>query len=110
MTGSETLAGTDIVLAQMQPPGAGMGQLVMMALIILVFYFLLVRPQQRKQKEHQAMVDALKKNDRVVTSGGLHGRIIEVSGSVVTLEIAKGVSVRQEKSQLGSVVSDRKED
>ncbi|TFH25034.1 MAG: preprotein translocase subunit YajC [Myxococcales bacterium] len=94
----------------MQPPGAGMGQLVMMALIILVFYFLLVRPQQRKQKEHQAMVDALKKNDRVVTSGGLHGRIIEVSGSVVTLEIAKGVSVRQEKSQLGSVVSDRKED
>ena len=109
MTGSETAGAAGIVLAQAQPPG-GMGQLVMMGLIILVFYFLLVRPQQRKQKEHQAMVEALKKNDRVITNGGLHGRILEVSDTVVTLEVAKGVSVRQEKSQLGSVVSDRKED
>ena len=109
MTGSETAGAAGIVLAQAQPPG-GMGQLVMMGLIILVFYFLLVRPQQRKQKEHQAMGDALKKNDRVITNGGLHGRILELSDTVVTLEVAKGVSVRQEKSQLGSVVSDRKED
>ncbi len=110
MTGSETAGAAGIVLAQAQPPGGGTGQLVMMGLIILVFYFLLVRPQQRKQKEHQTMVDALKKNDRVITNGGLHGRILEVSDTVVTLEVAKGVSVRQEKSQLGSVVSDRKED
>jgi len=110
MTGSEIVDVPGIVLAQAQPPGAGMGQLVMMLLIILVFYFLLVRPQQRKQKEHQTMVDALKKNDRVITSGGLHGRIIEVSESSVTLEIAKGVTIRQEKSQIGTVASDRKED
>ena len=109
MTGSETLATGGLALAQ--APGGGLGQLVPILLVFVVFYFILIRPQQRKQKEHQAMVEALKKNDRVVTVGGLHGRILEVSDAVVTLEIAKGVSVRHERSQIGSVVTEKgKED
>jgi len=100
----------ELVLAQAAPQ-TGFLQTPLPALILVfgVFYFLLIRPQQKRQKEHKDMVEALKKNDRVVTSGGLYGRIIEVSADSVTLEIAQGVQVRHERSQIGSVQSQKKE-
>lgn len=104
------VSATTLALAQAPAPGGGMGQLVPIILVFVVFYFILIRPQQKKQKEHQSMVEGLKKNDRVVTAGGLHGRILELTETVVTLEIAKGVSIRHERSQIGSVVTDRKKE
>ena len=111
MTGSETVGTTAIVLAQAAaPPGGTLGQFVPIILVFIVFYFILIRPQQKKQKEHQALVEGLKKNDRIVTIGGLHGRILEVGEGDVTIEIAKGVAVRHERSQIGTVVTDRKKE
>jgi preprotein translocase subunit YajC len=111
MTGSETVGTTAVVLAQAAPaPGGTLGQFIPIILVFIVFYFILIRPQQKKQKEHQALVEGLKKNDRVVTIGGLHGRILEVGDGDVTIEISKGVAVRHERSQIGTVVTDRKKE
>jgi preprotein translocase subunit YajC len=90
--------------------GAGMtgsGQLaplLMMVVFIAIFYFLLIRPQQRKAKEHQAMVAKLAQGDEVVTAGGLLGRVLEVGDSFVTLEIADGVRVKVQRFQVLSLM------
>jgi preprotein translocase subunit YajC len=70
--------------------------LIPMGAIFLIFYFLLIRPQQRKQKEHENLLKAVGKGDRVVTTGGIHGVVTGVSEDVLTLEIAnlKGERVR----------------
>lgn len=72
------------------------GMLVPMALIFLIFYFLLIRPQQKKQKETEKMLEAIEKGDAVITAGGLHGKVVGVADDVLTLEIAalKGERVR----------------
>ena len=72
------------------------GLLVPMGAIFLIFYFLLIRPQQKKQKEHEEMLKAVSRGDEVVTSGGIHGVVTGVAGDVLTLEIAnlRGERVR----------------
>ncbi len=75
--------------------GGGMLQLLPLVLIFVVFYFLLIRPQQKKMKTHRTMVGALKRGDKVVTGGGLVGTVTKVSdGSEVLVEIADGVRVK----------------
>jgi preprotein translocase subunit YajC len=74
-------------------------------MIFVVFYFLLIRPQQKKAKEHQAQINAVQKNDEVVTGGGLMGRVTKVTDEYVEVEIAKGVSVKAIKSTLTHVKS-----
>jgi preprotein translocase subunit YajC len=87
-------------------PAAGnpMGMIVMMVAFIAIFYFLLIRPQQKKAKEHQAMVSKLSAGDEVVTSGGILGRIVEVNDNFITLEIADGVRVKVQKFQVTSLI------
>jgi preprotein translocase subunit YajC len=68
--------------------------LIPMAAIMLIFYFLLIRPQQKRQKEHEAMLKSVSKGDRVVTSGGLHGTVVGESDDVLTLEIGQGERMR----------------
>jgi preprotein translocase subunit YajC len=86
--------------------GAGMLQLLPLVLIFVIFYFLLIRPQQRKVKEHKAMVSAVKRGDRVVTSGGLIGVISKViDDNEVQLEIAEGVRVRVLRSGINDVLT-----
>jgi len=75
-------------------PGGGMLSFVPLILIFVVFYFLLIRPQQKKAKEHQVFLSNLKKGDDVVTSGGIHGRITGLTDTVVTVEIAEGVRIK----------------
>jgi len=99
---------TTLLLAQAGPPG-GLQQFLPLILILAVFYFLLIRPQQRRAKEHKDFVDGLKKNDKVITASGLHGRVIELRDSDVTLEIANNVSVRYEREQIGAYQGDKKE-
>jgi preprotein translocase subunit YajC len=75
-----------------------------MVLMIAVFYFLLIRPQQKKQKEHQAMVTKLSAGDEVVTAGGILGKIVEVGETFITLEIAENVRIKVQKFQVTSLV------
>lgn len=98
-----------IDVAWAQDAGAAAGppvfvQFLPFALLIGVFYFLIIRPQQQKQKEHRALLANLKKNDEVVTSGGLYGRVTAIAEDVVTLEIAANVRVRVSRPQISNVV------
>jgi preprotein translocase subunit YajC len=80
--------------------GGGMGQIVILVVFVGVFYFLLIRPQQKRMKEQQAMLSRLAAGDEVVTTGGILGRIIEVNDTFITLEIADGVRIKVQKSQI----------
>jgi preprotein translocase subunit YajC len=85
-----------LVLLQAEGQQSPFGMLIPMAAIFLIFYFLLIRPQQRRQKEQDAMLAAIEKGDEVITSGGLHGKIVGTTDDTLTLEIAvlKGERVR----------------
>src|SRR3982751_6481367 len=74
-------------------------------LIFVVFYMLMIRPQQRRVKEHQAAINAVKKGDEVVTAGGIRGRVTKVGDDEAEVEIANGVRVRVVKSTLSQVLS-----
>jgi preprotein translocase subunit YajC len=79
-------------------------QLLPLLLIFVVFYFLLIRPQQTKAKEHSQMLSNLKRNDDVITSGGIYGKVIALSDRVITLEIAPKVQVKVERQQIASLL------
>ncbi len=76
-----------LVPLQAQPEGSPFGPFVPIILITMIFYFLLIRPQQKKQKKLTAMIKAIEKGDSVVTSGGLHGKVVGVTDDVLTLDI-----------------------
>jgi preprotein translocase subunit YajC len=80
----------------------GIASFVPLILIFVVFYFLLIRPQQKKAKEHQNFLNNLKKGERVITSGGIYGRITGLTDNVVTLEIADGVTIKVLRSAIMS--------
>jgi len=83
---------------------SGLSMLVMMGLFAVVFYFLLIRPQQKKQKEHQAMLSKLSAGDEVVLAGGILGRIVELGDQFLTIEIADNVRVKVQRFQVTSLV------
>jgi len=91
-------------------PGSPLLQLAPFAMILVVFYFLLVRPQQKKARETQEMLDNLKVNEEIVTTGGLHGKIVRLADKVVVIEVAPKVQVRIERSAVGQVVRAGKSD
>ena len=74
-------------------------------LIFAIFYLLMIRPQQRRVKEHQAAIAAVKKGDEVVTAGGIRGRVTKVAEDEAEVEIAQGVKVRVVKSTISQVLS-----
>jgi preprotein translocase subunit YajC len=76
----------------------------MMVLFVGVFYFLLIRPQQKKAREHQALVSKLAAGDEVVTTGGMLGRVTEVGDTFVTLEVAEGVRVKVQRVQIAQLM------
>ena len=76
----------------------------MLVVFVVVFYFLLIRPQQKRAKEHQAMLSKLATGDEVVTAGGILGRVTDVGDSFVTIEIADGVRIKVQKCQITSLV------
>lgn len=89
------------ILLQAQGGGA-MQQLVMILMIIVVFYFFMIRPQMKKAKLERAFKDSIKKGDKVVTIGGVHGKIIEVQEKTFTLEIDTNVKVKIEKTAISA--------
>lgn len=84
--------------------GSPMSMFIMMGLFVVVFYFLLIRPQQKKQKEHQAMIAKLAAGDEVVTAGGILGRIVEVGDNFTTLEVADNVHIKVQRFQVTTLV------
>ncbi|MFW8636858.1 preprotein translocase subunit YajC [Cribrihabitans pelagius] len=82
------------------------GQFLPLILIFVIMYFLLIRPQQKKMKQHQAMVDGLRRGDQVVTQGGVIGKVAKVKeDGEVEVEIADGVKVRVVKATIAQVLS-----
>ena len=99
---------TDIAWAQAAPGLGGAGGMLgflPLVLVFVIFYFLLIRPQQKKAKEHQEMLSRLKKNDEVMTSGGIYGKVVTLADNVVTLEVAPNVRLRVHRPQIASVVT-----
>lgn len=93
--------------AQAASPGGGdfFVSLLPLVLIFAVFYFLLIRPQQRKMKDHRAMVESLKRGDQVLTSGGIFGKVTKVEDAAVTVEIAKDVQVQVQRSSIADLIN-----
>jgi preprotein translocase subunit YajC len=84
--------------------GDGLGFIIPMAVIFVIFYFLLIRPQQKKQKELKALLDNLAYGDTVMTTGGIHGKITGLAEAVITLEIADKVRIKVARSAIGAVL------
>ena len=78
--------------------------IIVMAILFAIFYFLLIRPQQQKQKELKSMLDNLALGDTVITSGGIHGKIVGLTDTVATLEIADKVKIKVSRSFIGAVL------
>lgn len=87
----------------MQPNPSPLVNLMPIFIIFIIFYFLLIRPQQKKQQEHQKMISELKKNDEVVTSGGIHGVVMNVKDNTVVVKIAEGVKIEVQKSSISAL-------
>jgi preprotein translocase subunit YajC len=93
------------------PGGAGGGmaafqQIIPLVFMFAIFYFLLIRPQQKKAKEHKALLEAMKKGDNVITAGGVHGKVTAVENDLVTLEIANNVNIKITKSYIAAIKKD----
>ncbi len=71
-------------------------------------YFMVIRPQQKKAKEHQELLNKLKKNDEVMTSGGIYGKVVDLKETVVTLEVAPNVRIRVHRPQISAVFTGEK--
>ncbi|MFH1784448.1 MAG: preprotein translocase subunit YajC [bacterium] len=84
-------------------PGGALGGFLPLVFIFVIFYFLLIRPQQKRAKDHQKMLNDLLKGDEVVTNGGLHGVVTNIRGNLVDVKIAEDVKVTFSKEAISSV-------
>jgi len=99
----------DLAYAASGPPGAGgssalLTQVVFFAAIFAIFYFLLIRPQQKQKRDREQMLSALKKGDRIVTTGGLHGTVTGLSDHTVTVRVADQVKLEFDRSAVGRIM------
>ena len=81
-----------------------LGQFLPLVLMFVVLYFIMIRPQMKRQKEHKAMIDALAKGDEIVTTGGLIGRVAKMGESLLQVEVASGVEVQVQRSAVVQVL------
>jgi preprotein translocase subunit YajC len=96
----------DQIAYAMGAPGQGgqqgLGMFLPLILLFAIFYFLMIRPQQKRQKEHKALLANLRKGDQVITAGGMYGRITGITDTVVTIEIAEKVRVKVARGQIST--------
>jgi preprotein translocase subunit YajC len=95
--------------AAAQPQQSPLGMLIPFICIGIIFYFLIIRPQSRKQKEHTALLSSMKSGDKIVTSGGIHGLVLNIKEATVIVKIADNVKIEVDKSAV-AVVSKRSEE
>lgn len=99
---------TDLLIA-MAPQGGGSGgssmfsTLIFFALIFVIFYFMILRPQQKRAKERQKLLDSLKKGDKIVTSGGLHGKIVNVDEKTILVDVGDNLKLKFDRSAVNVV-------
>lgn len=91
--------------AQQQAPGGLLNFMVPMILILGIFYLVLILPERKKQKQRKVMLDAMKKGDKVMTSGGMFGQVAAIQDDVVTLQVDEGVRIRFNRVAVQSVLS-----
>ncbi len=89
-----------MTLLQQQSQGGGLSGMLMIVAMIVIFYFFMIRPQNKKQKEIKKAREAMQAGDKIVTAGGIHGKIKEVSDTTLIVEIAQGVSIKVDKSSV----------
>jgi preprotein translocase subunit YajC len=94
------------VFLQAQPQQNGWMSILMMVLIFVVFYFFMIRPQTKKQKEIQKQRNAMKTGDKVVTAGGIYGKIKEVNETTILIEVADNVRIKVDKNSVYVAVED----
>lgn len=97
----------NIILGQAQAQGSGMSGLLMIVAMIAIFYFVMIRPQNKKQKEIKRQREAMKNGDRVVTAGGIHGKIRDIKDATVLIEVAPGVSLKVDKASVYPAVEEK---
>jgi preprotein translocase subunit YajC len=88
------------IILQAQQPGSGVSFYIMIGLMIVIFYFFMIRPQQKKAKDQKKFVEEIKKGDNVVTIGGAHGRVAEIEGDTFVLEFERGARIKFSKSSV----------
>ena len=86
------------------PQGSPFVTLIMLGVLFAAFYFVVIRPQAKRAKEHKAMIAALAKGDEVVTGGGVLGRVTELGDGIITVEIAKGVEIKVQRPAVQTVL------
>ncbi|MDE0976035.1 MAG: preprotein translocase subunit YajC [Arenicellales bacterium] len=84
--------------------GGGLFSLLPLVVIFILFYFLLIRPQQKRAKQHKEMVTALKKGEEIVTNGGLLGKVTDLDDNFITLEIATGLNAKVQRQSVAQVM------
>jgi preprotein translocase subunit YajC len=84
--------------------GNPLGGLFPLIIIFVIFYFFLIRPQQKRAKEHQKMLNAVKKDDRIISTGGIYGTVTAVKGEILEVKIAENVKVQMAKSAVSTVI------
>ena len=87
-----------------QQAGGGTEMLIMIGIFFAIMYFMIIRPQQKRQKEHKALMESLSKGDEVVTNGGMMGKIKNVGDDIVKIELAENVVIKVQKHAIGSVL------
>ena len=87
-----------------QPQGMGLTTLLVPIILIAIMYFLMIRPQMKRQKEHKALLDKLSRGDEVITSGGVAGVITDIGENFITVEVADNVRIRVQRSAVGHVL------
>ncbi|MCS7229900.1 MAG: preprotein translocase subunit YajC [Candidatus Kryptonium sp.] len=94
-----------VLLFQAQPDATSslISTIIMFVAIFLIFYFLIIRPQQKRAKEHQKLIESLKKGDKVITSSGIHGKVVGLDDRTVLLEVDEGVKIKFEKAAIAVV-------
>lgn len=95
-----------LTLAQQAAPTGGIaGMLLPMLLVFAVFYFLVLRPQQKQQRQLQNMIASLSQGDEIITRSGIHGRVASIDNGIIQVEIAKNVQVKMNRDQVASIPS-----
>lgn len=90
--------------SQPAPPAAGLFNIIFLLVLLVLFYFLLIRPQQKRTKEHRKLVEGLQKGDEIMTDGGIMGRITGLAENAVVLEISENVEIKVRRQSIASVL------
>lgn len=99
-----------IALQDAAPAGGGLSGIFMIVILIAIFYFMMIRPQQKRQKKAREFRDSLTEGQSVITAGGIHGRIRGIKENVVMLEVAPNVKIRVDKSMIYASTEDAQTD